>query len=66
MISDELIPLEIEEPGELGSSFELADEGWQEIAYTEPEDDWSPLPEGGLESPDGRVRSYPLDDPAGQ
>ncbi len=56
---------DLEEPGEPGTSFTLTDEGWQAIAYEAPGDDWELLADGSFRSLDGKTRSFPLDNPAG-
>lgn len=66
MNEEGLIPSGADERADPGTSFELTDEGWQAIAYADPEDGWQPMPDGGLESSDGLIRSYPLDNPTGE
>jgi hypothetical protein len=62
---DEVLGMPEAEEADPGTSFELTDEGWQVVPYTDPEADWRSMPDGSLESPDGRTRSFPLDNPAG-
>ena len=54
-----------EEMPEPGESFGLTAEGWQRVDYTEPGDDWRLTDDGSYESPDGLVRTWPLDPPTG-
>lgn len=57
--------LELEEPGEPGTTTLLTEEGWQAVPYEEPGDGWRLLPDGSWESPDRLTRSFPLDTPTG-
>lgn len=53
---------DLQEPG---STMVLTEEGWQDADFQVPSDDWRALPDGSYESPDGRIRSWPLASPAG-
>lgn len=44
---------------ERGVTRVLSYEGWEDVAYVDPEDDWLLLDDGSWSSPDGRVRSWP-------
>ncbi|HXG40659.1 MAG TPA: hypothetical protein VNJ28_06920 [Candidatus Limnocylindrales bacterium] len=50
---------------EPGHSFVLTPEGWQQTGYLEPDDDWRLLDDGSYESPDGRIRTRPINNPTG-
>jgi hypothetical protein len=58
------------EPGddapEPGDTFALTDEGWQRIEYAEPDAAWRLRRDGAYESPDGMIRTWPLDQPTGE
>jgi hypothetical protein len=51
---------------EPGSSFVLTEEGWEACDYTEPGPDWRLLDDGSYESPDGRMRTWPINPPTGE
>lgn len=61
--------LEIEEDAEEqtadGSTFNLTAEGWQPVDFVEPDQGWLALPDGSFESPDGSLRSWLPEEPAG-
>lgn len=47
-----------------GSTFTLHDGGgWEASDYLAPEDDWTLLPDGSYESPDGLTRTWLLAEP---
>lgn len=54
-----------DETHEPGDTFVLTPEGWQRTDYTEPTDDWRLRTDGAYESPDGLIRTWPLDAPTG-
>lgn len=40
-------------------SARLTEEGWEDMDFVEPADDWRQLPDGSFVSPDGKTRSWP-------
>jgi hypothetical protein len=44
----------------------LTEQGWEAVATIEPEDDWRLLADGSYESPDGRLRTWMTEPPAGE
>jgi len=54
-----------EEEAADGATFILTTEGWQLIDFVEPDQSWLALPDGSFESPDGSLRSWLPEEPAG-
>lgn len=48
------------ELGNAGTTVVLTDHGWESSEYVDPEDDWTPQPDGSYASPDGSIRTWPL------
>jgi hypothetical protein len=46
-----------------GETFTLTPEGWQRVDFVEPEEGWRIRGDGSYESPDGSIRTWPLDPP---
>lgn len=57
-------PIVEDEPAE-GTTFALTPEGWQSVEYVEPDQTWLPLEDGSFASPDGLLRTWFIDEPAG-
>ncbi len=57
-------PIAEDEPAE-GSTFTLTPEGWQPVDFVEPDRGWEVLPDGSFSSPDGSLRTWLPEDPAG-
>jgi hypothetical protein len=55
-----------DESPEPGDTFVLTPEGWEQVAYAEPDDSWRLRSDGAYESPDGLTRTWPLDPPTGE
>jgi hypothetical protein len=51
----------LDEPGarEHGATFILTPEGWEEVDFVAPGDDWGRQSDGSYVSPDGAFRTWP-------
>ncbi len=63
-MSDPLTDPSPDDATDLPGSFVLGESGWEPVDYVEPSDDWRVTDDGSYESPDGRVRTRLIAEPA--
>ncbi len=61
-MNDVANPFPDDEP-DLPATYQLSDNGWEEVDYVEPGTDWTVTDDGAYESPDGRTRTRPVSEP---
>jgi hypothetical protein len=65
MTEPQTIEQDAEEEAPDGTTFSLTAEGWQSVDFVEPDALWRVLADGSFESPDGVLRTWLPEDPAG-
>jgi hypothetical protein len=64
-MTEQTIEQGAEEEAPEGATFSLTAEGWQAVDFVEPGARWRALADGSFESPDGSLRTWLPEEPAG-